>query len=68
MALPLTLAMSINVMFIFGAVFVPNIWNVIEYMFPFAILAFGAIGFLALKIFSEYFTRIIVNGFDFYCK
>ena len=65
MTLPLTLAMSINVLFIFGAVFIPGLWSVVEYLFPFAILAFALVWVLALKIFSEYFTRIIVEGFDF---
>ena len=39
MTLPLTLAMTINVLFVNGAVFVPNLWSVVEYLFPFAILA-----------------------------
>ena len=34
MAIPLTLAMTVNVMFVTGAVFVPNLWSVIEYLFP----------------------------------
>lgn len=66
MAIPLTYAMSINVCFVLGALFVPNLWSVVEYLFPFALLGFFAVGVYALKIFSEYFTRIIVNGdFDF---
>ncbi|NTW05620.1 MAG: hypothetical protein HGA27_05845 [Peptococcaceae bacterium] len=66
MAIPLTLAMSINVLFTLGAVFVPNLWNVVEYLFPFSILAFMAVGAYSLKIYLEYFNRIITKGdFDF---
>jgi len=64
MALPLTLAMSVNVAFIIWAVFVPNLWSIVEYLFPFAIIAFGLIWILALKIFSEYFIRIILDKWD----
>jgi hypothetical protein len=66
MAIPLTLAMSINVMFILGAVFVPGLWNYVEYLFPFAIAAFLAVGVYALKILGEYFARLFISGdFDF---
>ncbi len=66
MAIPLTLAMSINVSFILGAVFVPGLWNYVEYLFPFAILGFLAVGVYALNIFIRYFTRILAHGrFDF---
>jgi len=41
MAIPLTLAMSINVMFVLGALFVPNLWSVVEWLFPGAILGFS---------------------------
>ncbi len=66
MAIPLTYAMSINVGFVLGAVFVPGLWDIVEYLFPFALLGFLSVGIYALKIFSEYFTRILVSGeFDF---
>lgn len=66
MAIPLTFAMTINVCFVLGAVFVPNLWSVVEYLFPFAIIGFAATGYFALKIFAHYFTRIISNAsFDF---
>lgn len=66
MALPLTLAMSVNVLFIIWAVFVPNLWNYVEFLFPFALIAFWSIGILALKIFSEYMTRLLTSSsFDF---
>lgn len=66
MAVPLTLSMSINGLFIIGMVFVPNLRSVIEYLFPFAIIAFLAVGALALKYFVRYFSRLITKGnFDF---
>lgn len=66
MTLPLTYAMTINVCFILGAVFVPNLWSVVEYLFPFALLGFAINGYFALKIFFKYFSRLIIEGnFDF---
>lgn len=66
MAIPLTLAMTINVGFIIGAVFVPGLWNVVEYLFPAALAAFLAVGAYALKIFTGYMTRLMTRGdFDF---
>ncbi len=66
MAIPLTLAMSINVVFILGAVFVPNLWSVVEYLFPLAILGLLVVGIYALKILGNYFTRLFIQGdFDF---
>lgn len=62
MAIPLTLAMTVNVMFILGGLFVPNLWSVVEYAFPFALAAFFAVGIYALVIFKNYFTRFIING------
>jgi hypothetical protein len=66
LALPLTFAMTINVCFVLGATFVPNLWTIIEYMFPFALLGFGVVGYFALKIFLEYFSRLISGG-EFDC-
>ncbi len=66
MTIPLTYAMTINVCFVLGAVFVPNLWSIVEYMFPFALIGFMVAGFFALKIFFNYFSRIMINGdFDF---
>jgi hypothetical protein len=62
MAIPLTLGMSINVAFILGALFVPNLWSVVEYLFPVAILIFLAVGAYALKIFIDYVSRIVTSG------
>jgi len=62
MVIPLTLAMSINVLFIAGAAFVPGLWSVVEYLFPFAIAAFLAVGIYALSILGDYFSRIFIKG------
>jgi len=39
-AIPLTLAMTINVFFIVFALFVPHLWDYVEYLFPGALAAF----------------------------
>ena len=62
MAIPLTYAMTINVMFVLGATFIPNLWSIIEFMFPLAILGFLAVGIYAFKIFGDYFVNLIING------
>ena len=36
--------MSVNALFILGLIFVPGLWNIVEYLFPLAMLAFAAIG------------------------
>ena len=67
MALPLTMAMSVNVIFILAVLFIPNIWSIVEYLFPLVIIAYLIIGAYALKIFTEYMIRLIINGdFDFF--
>ena len=62
MAIPLTLAMTVNVCFALAALFVPNIWSVVEFLFPFALLAFSAIGWYALKVYGSYMGRMLING------
>jgi hypothetical protein len=62
MAVPLTYSMSVNVCFVLGAVFVPKLWTIVEYLLPFAMLAFLLIGVYALKIFLGYFTDFIIQG------
>jgi hypothetical protein len=47
--MPLALAMSVNVGFILGLTFVPGLWNIVEYMFPAAMVAFLAIGAIAFR-------------------
>jgi hypothetical protein len=62
MAIPLTFTMSINVSFAVGAVFVPNLWSVVEYLFPIALIAMITAGFFALKIFGAYTLRVFTQG------
>ncbi|MBD3763463.1 MAG: hypothetical protein IE927_01670 [Rhodobacterales bacterium] len=61
-ALPLSIAMSINVGFILGMVFVPGLWGVVEYLFPVAILAFVATGVLAFAQLGRFHGRIFGRG------
>ena len=66
MTLPLTYTMTINVCFVLGAVFIPNLWSIVEYLFPFALIGFMINAYFALKIFFEYFARLLSKGnFDF---
>ena len=66
MTIPLTFAMTINVCFVLGAVFVPGLWGIVEFLFPFALIGFIVVGYFALKIFFEYFSRLLIKGdFDF---
>ncbi len=66
MALPLTFAMTINVCFVLGAVFIPGLWDIVEFLFPGALLGFAIVGYYAIKIFMEYFGRLLTTGdFDF---
>jgi hypothetical protein len=62
LAIPLTLAMTVNAMFIGGAVFVPGLWSIVEYLFPAAMIAFLAIGIYALRLLTDFFGRVLVHG------
>ena len=62
MALPLALAMSVNVAFVAGAVFVPGLWGVREALFPMALAAFAGIGVLAFRIYLAFISRVLVDG------
>ena len=62
MALPLALAMSINGGFILGLVFVPGLWSVIEYLFPLAMVAFLAVGYLAFRQLGQFIARVTASG------
>jgi len=66
-AIPLTLAMSINVLFVVAAVFTPGLWNFVEYLFPGALLGFLLVGIYATKIFVIFMTRVLSSG-DFDCS
>jgi hypothetical protein len=65
-AIPLTFSMSINVFFVLGGVFVPGLWNFVEYLFPVALLGFLIVGIFALRIYLRFMTRMLATG-DFDC-
>lgn len=67
LALPLALAMSVNVGFVLGLVFVPGLWSVVEYLFPLAMTAFVAIGVLAFRLIGDFLGRVLVKG-GFACQ
>ncbi|MGI3169316.1 TsoY family (seleno)protein [Pseudooceanicola sp. C21-150M6] len=62
LARPLALAMSVNALFIVGLVFVPDLWNIVEYLFPAAMLAFVLIAGLALREIGVFLGRILSSG------
>ena len=62
MAMPLALAMSVNVLFIFGMVFVPGLWSVVEYLFPLAMVTFIGIGIYAFRLYGAFLSRVLVEG------
>ena len=62
MAMPLALAMTVNASFIVGLVFVPNLWSVVEYLFPLAMITFVAIGVLTLRMMASFMGRVLVSG------
>lgn len=62
LAMPLALAMSVNVGFIIGLVFVPQLWNVVEYLFPMAMIAFGLIAVIAFRLIGDFLGRVLAKG------
>ncbi|WP_298570711.1 hypothetical protein [uncultured Aliiroseovarius sp.] len=62
LAMPLALAMSVNALFIVGLVFVPGLWSIVEYLFPFAMAAFLAIGIQALIYIGDFLGRVLTKG------
>src|SRR6056300_426108 len=54
LAAPLAAAMSVNALFIVGLVFVPQLWSVVEYLFPMALVAFVGIGLWALTMLGHF--------------
>ena len=65
LALPLALAMSVNAAFILGLTFVPGLWSIVEYLFPVAMAAFLAIGWIAFRELGHFIKeRLHSGGFD----
>jgi hypothetical protein len=57
MAAPLATAMTVNAGFIVGALFVPNLWSVVEYLFPLAMIAFLAIGVWSIRLYARLYSH-----------
>ncbi len=62
LAMPLALAMTVNVGFILGLVFVPGLWGVVEYLFPLAMVAFGLIAVMAFRLIGDFLGRVLSKG------
>ena len=62
LAMPLALAMSVNVGFILGLVFVPGLWGIVEYLFPMAMFAFGLFAWLAFRRIGAFLGRVLSEG------
>lgn len=62
LAMPLALAMSVNGLFVAGLAFVPQLWSIVEYLFPFAMIAFLLIGFQALGYIGDFLGRVLAKG------
>lgn len=62
MAVPLTLAMFVNVSFILGILFVPGSWGVRETLFPVMLVAYSLIGIYAIRVYIDFFSRALAEG------
>jgi len=62
LAMPLALAMTVNAGFILGLVFVPDLWSVVEYLFPMAMVAFSMIAYLAFNRIGGFLCRVLSDG------
>lgn len=62
LAIPLTLAMSVNVVFMTATVVVPGLWRHIESVFPFTVAAYLAIGAQALFLYGRFVNRMLRDG------
>ena len=62
LAAPLASAMTINVGFIVGLVFVPGLWGIVEYLFPLALLAFFGLGVWAFRLIGHFLGRVLTQG------
>ena len=49
--------MTVNAGLIIGALFVPGLWSVVEYLFPLAMIAFLAIGIWAIRLSARLYSR-----------
>lgn len=58
LAMPLATAMSVNALFIAGALFVPGLWANVEYLLPLALVAFLIIGVWALRLYFDFVAQV----------
>lgn len=68
LAMPLAMAMTVNALFIVGLVFVPNLWSIVEYLFPLAMIAFLGIGILAATQIGAFLGRVLTSPGAFAIK
>lgn len=66
MGLPLALTMTVNMAFAAGAVLVPGLWNIVEYLFPVAMAAFLALGIWDGRLYLAFFSRVLARA-EFDC-
>jgi hypothetical protein len=57
LAMPLATAMTVNASLIVGALFVPHLWSIVEYLFPVAMLVFLALGVWAMRLYARILRR-----------
>ncbi len=62
LSVPLTLAMSVNVVFMASLAVIPDLWRHAEILFPWALLAYLAIGLQALWLYGRFVARRLRRG------
>jgi len=62
LSIPLTLAMSVNVLFMAAMAVIPELWRQVESLFPIALLAYLAIGIQALFLYGRFIHRVLSSG------
>lgn len=62
LARPLAMAMTVNVLFIVGLVYVPGLWGIREALFPLAMIAFALIGVMAFITIGDFLGRVLTKG------
>lgn len=68
MITPLVLAMSVNAGFVAGLVFVPGLWSIKEYLFPFALFAFFVLWVMASSRWLTQINAVRREGFSYQGK
>lgn len=68
MITPLVLAMSVNAGFVGGLVFIPKLWSIKEFLFPFALITFVMILILAVTRWLRHNTIARMQGFTYQGK